>query len=123
MRPKPYTSRSPATHVSKLGFEASDVEIESKWFNQYVITVPEFVFIGYEDLQFETITKDGGFLSFLTEDIDTAKVVTEIITPEKQSQQIEDNQETLRAEVIDFYTGIDSELDDGIKIKLKFKFE
>lgn len=111
------------SYTSKIGFDASDVKIESKWLNRYVITIPAFIVIGYDDLKFETVAKNGGFLSFATEDIDTASVISEIMTPEKLSEQIGDNQEMLEEEAVDFYTGIAEGLDDGIKVKLKFEFE
>lgn len=110
-------------YTNKIGIDASDVEIESKSFNRYVITVPEFIFIGYDDLKFETVVEDGGLISFITKDIDTAAAINEIMTPRNFSAQIEANRDSLEDQAIDFYTELARDLDDGIKIRLEFEFK
>ncbi|ANE03059.1 hypothetical protein ccrud_01740 [Corynebacterium crudilactis] len=118
-------------YTGKLGIDASDVEIKSSGDNRFSITIPEFIFIGYDDLKFKTLAEDAGWISFSTEDIDTAAVVTEIMSPENFIAQIDTNREILEDQAANFYNDLlnefteklDEELYDDTKIELDFEFE
>lgn len=69
-------------NTRKLGNDATYGEIKDSGDNRFSIIISEFIFIGYDDLMFETVAEDKGSISFRTEDTDAASVITEIMTPE-----------------------------------------
>ena len=119
------------SYTGKLGIDASDVEIKSAGDNKLSITIPEFIFIGYDDLKFKTIAENDGWISFSTDDIDTAEVVSEIMSQENFVEQVTTNREMLEDQAVDFYNDLlhefteklDTDRYEDTKIELEFEFE
>lgn len=61
---------------AKLGIEGEDVTVEQTAEKSYVVTIPEFVFIGHDNPELQSVVEDNGVLSFATPEIDNAEVIT-----------------------------------------------
>lgn len=108
------------TYNAKLGIEGAQVTIEPTGENAYLITIPEFIFIGHDDVQFRTALEENGVLSWTTPDIDTAQVISEILSDAAQAEHVVNNQQILEEQAIAFYSGIISGVDDQATLDFEF---
>ena len=58
----------------KLGIDGENVTVTPTGENSYRVTIPKFIFIGYDDLDFKVAAEDNGVLSWVTADIDRSWV-------------------------------------------------
>lgn len=108
------------SYTAQLGVDGSDVEIDKTGDKAYTITVPSFEFLGYENPSFKTAVEDGGVISLVTPDIDTADAITEILTASAKEQHITDNEALLKQQCETFYTGIIHAIDPDIAVTFKY---
>lgn len=109
------------SYQNKLGFDGHEVSIKSKRNNRFEITIPEFKFIGYDNVVMDTVHSRNGFLSFSTEDINTGEVITEIMEGNRVEELIDANREMLEREAEDLYWDLALEIDDEVDLRFKFK--
>lgn len=109
------------TYRAKLGIEGGDVTIEETGENRYLISVPDFIFIGHDNEKFETALEDNGVLSWGTPKIDTAKTITEILNDDAKAEQVKENRDLLKGQTRNFYTGIIHGIDDQVKLEFEFR--
>lgn len=105
---------------AKLGTEGGDVTIEQTGEDPYLISVPEFIFIGYDNVEFKTAVRKNAVLSWCTPEIDTADTITRILNDEAKAEQIDVNQDLLQEQASAFYPGIISGVDEGIELEFSF---
>lgn len=108
------------TFRAKLGIEGDDVIIEPKGDDTILITVPEFIFIGHEDITFKTVLEDNGVLSWVTPDIDTPDVINDILTDETMQEHVDANRDILEDQTEMFYTSIIATVDPAIRVVFDF---
>lgn len=108
------------SYRAKLGIEGGDVTIEQTGDDRYRISVPEFIFIGYDNVEFKTAVRKNGVLSWLTPDIDTAEAINKILSDDAKAEEIDVNQDLLRKQTTAFYTGIVNGIDDDIELEFTF---
>lgn len=106
---------------AKLGIDGRDVTIEETGENSYLVTIPPFEFLGYDDAKFETIVEDNGLLSFTTPEIDTATAITEILDSDTKMEHVATNEEILKHQAEAFYTGIIAGIDPEIEVEFEFE--
>jgi hypothetical protein len=94
------------TFTGKLGIDGAAVDITESGPDTYAISVPAFEFIGYSEPTFEVAVTDDGVLSFVTEDIDQAEMITKILGSQAQQQHLEDNKDLLQEQAKVFYDNI-----------------
>ncbi len=126
----PFTDRTSFIQYSykaKLGLEGKEVTIDEVGqvggeaeAAKYLITVPEFVFIGHSDEQFRTAVEDNGILSWTTDDIDAAALVTDILNDDRKQQSIDDNREFLEQQAESFYGAIVKSVDPEAEVEFAF---
>lgn len=105
---------------AKLGIEGGAVTVEKTGETSYLVTVPEFIFIGHSDESFELVAEDNGLVSFVTPKIDAVEVINAILSDEKQDEYVEANVETLQDQAQVFYTTIISSIDPDVSVQFKF---
>jgi hypothetical protein len=105
---------------AKLGLEGGDVKIVPSGEHGYLITVPEFVFVGHSDEHFELISENGGLLSWLTPEIDQMAMVTTILNDEAQRRYISEHRELLQDQTRVFYTSIVQSIDPESTLTFDF---
>lgn len=91
---------------AKFGIEGEDVEITRTGDNAFRITMPEFVYLGYENPHFETATETNGLLSWTTPSIDKFDFVEEELSEEAIATHIEGFRPVLEAQARTFYKNI-----------------
>jgi hypothetical protein len=94
------------TFTGKLGIDGAEVEVTETGADAYIISVPDFDFIGYSEPTFEVAVTDDGVLSWVTEDIDQAEMITKILSDEAQEKYLDDNEDTLQEQTKVFYDNI-----------------
>lgn len=109
------------SYRAKLGIEGSQVTITQLTEDRFQISIPEFIFIGHDDVQFQTAVEKNGVLSWATPQIDTAEVISEILSAEAQAQHVVDNRETLEDQARTFYTGIIQAIDPAVQLTFEFR--
>ncbi|MGJ9373875.1 hypothetical protein [Nesterenkonia sp. CF4.4] len=108
------------SYRAKLGIEGGEVAIEETGEDTFLVTVPEFIFIGHDRADFKTATEENGALSWVTPEIDTAAMITEILSEGEMTEQIESNQDLLQDQARAIYTGIIQAIDEDIDVDFEF---
>lgn len=106
---------------AKLGIEGGDVEISQTGENKYLVSVPEFTFIGLDNQNVRFITEDNGILSWLTPEIDRVGMVNSILSVDAKNGYIDSNREILQDQASSFYTGIIASIDPAIDVEFSFR--
>lgn len=109
------------TYRAKIGIEGGDVRIKKTGENEFRIFIPEFISIGKDNMDFDTVAENNGLLSVVTEDIDTAGNISKILGDDAINGQIAENRELLEDQAIAFYTGIISGINDDIELEFEFE--
>lgn len=105
----------------KLGIDGAAVEVTKTGEKSYLISVPEFIFIGYEEPAFDVAVEDDGVLSWATPDIDELKMVNEILDDDAQRAYIESNEDLLEEQTRVFYNSLISSIDPDIVTRFEFR--
>lgn len=94
------------TFNAKLGLDGEKVTVIPTGENAYTVSIPEFIFIGHDKIEFESAAEDGGLLSWVTTDVDPLDSVNEILDDDAQAQYLESNEDLLRDQAEAFYEGL-----------------
>ena len=105
---------------AKLGIEGADVTVEETDDGTFLITVPEFIFIGHYDESFRLASESSGIMSWVTPEIDAVEMINTILDDEAHAEYIESNRELLEDQTRSFYTGIIHGIDPDISIEFDF---
>lgn len=106
--------------TAKLGVDGEQVKIRKTGDRAYTLTIPDFMFIGYEEPTFKIAVEDGGVLSWVTPDIDKVEVVNEILNDDARDQYLEDNRDLLEAQTVAFFDTMIHAIDPEITTKYVF---
>lgn len=106
--------------TGKLGIDGAGVEVTESGTDAYTISVPDFEFIGYSEPEFEVAVTDDGILSWMTEDIDQAEMITRILGDEAQQKYLDDNASVLQDQTKVFYDNIILSVAPEAKITYEF---
>lgn len=106
--------------TAKLGLDGQAVRIRESGDNEFTISVPEFIFIGHNDVTFKLAAENNGVLSWVTPEIDTVEMTNAILNDETQQQYVEDNEEVLRTQAQDFYNAIIHAIDPDIRLEFDY---
>ncbi|MDN5547691.1 MAG: efflux RND transporter permease subunit [Rhodococcus sp. (in: high G+C Gram-positive bacteria)] len=108
------------TFNAKLGMDGADVLIEKTGEDEFTITIPEFVFIGHDDINLKTATEANGVLSWVTPEIDTVDMANEILGNDERAGYVVSNDAILRDQARAFYDGIIKAVDPAITLLFTF---
>lgn len=106
--------------TAKLGIDGSKVHIRQRGQDDYVISVPEFTFIGFQDPTVKVATEDGGVLSWVTPEIDTLELTNEVLNSGEQRTYITSNEDLLKEQVATFYDSLIASIDPSIETTYEF---
>jgi hypothetical protein len=106
--------------TGKLGIDGAGVEVTESGADTYTISVPTFEFIGYSEPTFEVAVTDDGVLSWVTEDIDQAAMITKILSDDAQQKYLDDNKAMLQEQTRVFYDNIIMSVAPQAKITYEF---
>lgn len=106
---------------AKLGIDGAQVKVTKTGNGAYLISVPEFKFIGYDEPTFKLAVEDDGVLSWGTPDIDQLEMVNEILNDDAQAEHIDANEELLQEQTEIFYDRLITSIDPGSRTAYEFR--
>lgn len=106
--------------TAKLGLDGGAVRLERLDEKSYLIRVPEFGFIGYDEPTFELVVEDGGILSFVTADIDEVDMINEILSDDARDTYLENYEQDLKDQTQVFYGTLIAGIDPEIEVSYEF---
>ncbi|WP_084104458.1 hypothetical protein [Demequina sp. NBRC 110056] len=105
---------------AKLGLDGEDVSVTPTGEKSYLVAMPEFIFIGHDDIEFSSAVEDNGVLSWATADIDPLEVVNDVLDNDAQADYLEANEELLQEQAEAFYRSIVMSVDPEIDVAFEF---
>ena len=112
-----------ATFDAKLGINGKDVNIESNGKNSYVITVPKFIFIGYNNPNFKLLDERNGVFSSFTSDISETDMINKVLNDKSKHKYVKKYDDLLKQSTKDFYRELAHSIDPDAKLSFKFSNE
>jgi hypothetical protein len=104
----------------KLGIDGAAVKVATVGQSAYRVTVPEFIFIGYDEPTFEVATEAGDFLSWTAPEPDKLKMVNEILDKKAQQKYLDSNRGVLKDQAKTFYTTLITTIDPAAVVTMEF---
>lgn len=104
----------------KFGIEGKDVEIEQTAENAYVIKIPRFEYLGYDNPKFSVANVSNGVLSWTTEEIDQLDAAEYALSDEAAQEHIDGFRDVLQVQAEKFYTRIVTGIDPTITLEFEF---
>ncbi|WZO35747.1 hypothetical protein MRBLWS13_003455 [Microbacterium sp. LWS13-1.2] len=105
---------------AKFGIEGKDVEINRTGDNSYLITIPEFIYLGYANPDLSVANEKNGLLSWTTPEIDTTEVFEELLSERAVEQHIDGFRLTLEEQAELFYSKLVHAIDPAISVDFAF---
>lgn len=106
--------------TAKLGLEGKDVRVTEQSDGHFKVSVPEFIFIGHDDVTFKMAAEDNGVLSWVTPEIDTLEVVNEVLNDDTQQRYLEQNSDLLKEQTESFYGGLIRSVDPDLEVTFEY---
>jgi hypothetical protein len=106
---------------AKLGIAGAKVKVTKTGKNAYLISVPKFIFIGYEKPTFKVAVEDGGVLSWATPDIDKVEMINEILNDDARQKYIDSNEALLKGQTKVFYNSLITGIDPAVVTRFEFR--
>jgi hypothetical protein len=105
--------------TAKLGIDGEKVQVKKAGDGEYVVSIPEFIFIGYDKPTFKVAVEDGGVLSWVTPDVDKVEMINKILNDDARDEYIDSNEDLLKDQTKVFFNS----LINGIDLDAKTKFD
>lgn len=105
---------------AKLGVDGEQVDISSPRANSYVVSVPDFMVVGYDEPTFEVAVEDNGVLSWVTPDVDQLDMVNDVFDDDAREQYLAEQQTALQEQAKVFYDSLISGIDPEASITYEF---
>ncbi|MDE0546348.1 hypothetical protein [Microbacterium sp. C7(2022)] len=105
---------------AKFGIEGKDVEIVQTGDDSYLITIPEFIYLGYANPDLSVANEENGLLSWTTPEIDTTTVFEDLLSQQAVEQHIDGFRPVLEEQAETFYTRIVEAIDPAITLEFEF---
>ena len=106
---------------AKLGIDGAEVQVTKTGEDAYLISVPEFIFIGYDKPTFKVAVEDGGVLSWATPDIDKVEMVNDILNDDARQTYIDSNEDLLEEQTKVFYNSLITSIDPTVVTTFEFR--
>ncbi|MFP7154093.1 hypothetical protein [Weissella paramesenteroides] len=110
-----------ASFDAKLGIDGKDVDIAKDGKNSYLITVPKFIFIGYNNPNFKLLDEHNGVFSSFTSDINESDMINKVLNGKSKKKYLTKYNDLLRQSTKEFYRGIVQNTNPDAKLSFKFE--
>jgi hypothetical protein len=107
--------------TAKLGLEGKDVKVTPTGEKQLLVSIPEFIFIGHANEDFEIAVQKDGALGWMSPSIDPAQMVTEILNDEARLEYVKSHDGLLRDQAKAFYGNIIRAIDPTLDVQFEFR--
>jgi hypothetical protein len=105
---------------AKVGIDGRHVHVQQTAEKEYLVSIPEFSFLGHSDEHFRVAAVENGVLSFISAPIDPVEMINGILNEASQRKYVDSNTELLKDQSKAFYTGIISAIDPTISLNFEF---
>ncbi|MDK1359643.1 hypothetical protein QNO00_05105 [Arthrobacter sp. zg-Y1219] len=105
---------------AKLGIDGSQVKIEPTGPGSFLVTIPEFIGIGFDDPVFKDALEEGNALSWLTPPAVQTRMINNILSDENKQTLISKNEAALKEQAKVTYSGIIASVDPEITVAFEF---
>lgn len=105
---------------AKLGIEGKDVSIRKTDDNAYLISVPPFEYLGYENPDITVAKEENGILSWTTPEIDKSEVFERLLSEEAIATHIDGFRPVLEEQARTFYSSIITSIDPDVSLEFEF---
>lgn len=105
---------------AKLGLEGKDVGVREVGENAYLISIPEFVSLGYDDPEISKATEENGILSWTTPEIDEFEIAEKILNERDIDSYVDGLRPLLEEQARVFYTRIVTSIAPGATVDFEF---
>ncbi|MCQ1949371.1 hypothetical protein NNX28_05430 [Arthrobacter sp. zg-Y859] len=105
---------------AKLGIDGSQVKIEPTGPGSFLVTIPEFIDIGFDDPVFKDALEDNNALSWLTPPAVQTRMINNILSDENKQKYISENEAELKDQAKVTYSGIIASVDPEITVAFEF---
>lgn len=107
--------------TAKLGIDGEDVDIVPVGDNQYRVTIPEFIFIGYDNLALKAAVQSNNVLSWIAPKIDEEKMRDTVLSKKSQETYVASNEDLLKDQAESFYTKIITSIDPSAGVRFEYR--
>lgn len=104
----------------KLGVEGGDVEVRETGENGYLISIPKFISLGYDEPKVSKATEENGILSWTTPEIDKFKIAEKVLNGQDERSDIEGLRPLLEEQARVFYTRIVTSIAPDATVEFEF---
>jgi hypothetical protein len=107
--------------AAKLGIDGAEVKVTKTGEGAYLISGPEFTFIGYDEPTFKVAVEDGGALDWATPDIDKVEMVNEILNDDARKTYLASNEDLLQEQTKVFCDSLIASIDPALETTFEFR--
>ncbi|MEW2014081.1 MULTISPECIES: hypothetical protein [Microbacterium] len=105
---------------AKLGLDGSRVKVVPDGDGRFTVTIPDFIFIGYDKPHFEAAIDQNGALSWFAPEIEETDLINAVLGEASQQDYLVKYKEDLREQAKVFYTGIINAIDPDVALDFQF---
>lgn len=105
---------------AKLGINGNEIEINPKGNNIYEITVPPFIFIGYNNFNSEVAAEDKGILSWTNKEIKESDIINDILGKKNKQKYLVKYDDQLKESTELFFTQLIKGIDPDAVVTFTF---
>ncbi|WP_291378704.1 hypothetical protein [Demequina sp.] len=108
---------------AKLGLNGEDVTVTQTDEHSFEIELPEFIFIGHDEVKFALAAENNGVLSWVTADIDPLDIVNDVLDEDAQAEYLQRNADLLEEQAESFYRSLVLSVDPEADVTFAFAGE
>lgn len=119
----PFTDRTVLVRYeydAKFGIEGGDVSIEPIGDDTYRVSIPQFVFLGYDNPDFSIADEKNGILSWATPEIDKNELIKSLLTDQAVEEHLDGLRPVLEEQAKSFYTNIINAIEPDATLQFTF---
>jgi hypothetical protein len=105
---------------AKLGVDGEDVQVSQTGEDRFVVSIPEFVFIGHNDVKFKSAIEQNGVLSWLTPEIEQTEMINAVLNDDAKNEYINSHRDVLQDQATVFYGNLINSIDPAAEVEFSF---
>lgn len=105
---------------AKLGLDGSRVKVVPDGNGGFTVTIPDFIFIGYDKPHFEAAIDQNGALSWFAPEIEETDLINAVLGEDSQNDYLAKYSDDLKEQAKVFYTNIITAIDQNAAVSFTF---
>ena len=107
-------------YTAKLGMDGEKVTITEIGEKKYLVSIPEFKFIGHDDVTFELAAESNGPMSWAVPDEDDFEIASDILEDKRNVRHLAEYEGLLRDQAELHYRQIVASVDPEVQLEFDF---